>query len=131
MLQRPRMRHRIPAQTGYGFFLNNGQYLRVVTPTGGRWPISLLSAKTMLHWLSNGRTFDYNGTIYLTQGHVLYSNRSEPMLTIVADDVGGTISSMRPAVGRCSASSTASGRLTRTAWTILPRRWRCTVSALI
>jgi uncharacterized protein YcgI (DUF1989 family) len=39
-------------------------------------------------WISSGRTFDYNNTIYLTTGHVLYSNRSRPMLTIVEDTVG-------------------------------------------
>jgi uncharacterized protein YcgI (DUF1989 family) len=39
-------------------------------------------------WLSSGRTLDYNNTIYLTSGHVLYSNRSNPMLTILEDRVG-------------------------------------------
>jgi uncharacterized protein len=38
--------------------------------------------------LSNGRTFDYGGTIYLSTGDVLWSDRSNPMLTIVSDDVG-------------------------------------------
>ena len=39
-------------------------------------------------WLSTGRSIDYNETIYLTTGHVLYSNRSSPMLTIGRDDCG-------------------------------------------
>jgi uncharacterized protein YcgI (DUF1989 family) len=39
-------------------------------------------------WLSSGRTIDYASTIYLTTGHVLYSNRNRPMFTILADDVG-------------------------------------------
>jgi hypothetical protein len=39
-------------------------------------------------WLSNGRSFDYGEIIYLTTGHTLYSNKSNPMLTIVRDDVG-------------------------------------------
>jgi uncharacterized protein YcgI (DUF1989 family) len=38
--------------------------------------------------LSSGRSIDYNETIYLTEGHVLYSNRSNPMFTITADMVG-------------------------------------------
>lgn len=38
--------------------------------------------------ISNGRTFDYSDTIYLTEGHKLWSNRSRPMLTIVEDTVG-------------------------------------------
>jgi uncharacterized protein YcgI (DUF1989 family) len=39
-------------------------------------------------WLSSGRSIDYSETIYLTTGHVLYSNRSNPMFTIVEDTVG-------------------------------------------
>ena len=39
-------------------------------------------------WLSSGRTFDYNNTVRLSNGHVLYSNRSLPMLTITEDTVG-------------------------------------------
>jgi uncharacterized protein len=39
-------------------------------------------------WLSSGRSIDYNNTIYQTTGHVLYSNRSNPMFTILEDRVG-------------------------------------------
>ena len=39
-------------------------------------------------WLSSGRSLDYANTIYLTTGDILYSNRSRPMFSIVADDVG-------------------------------------------
>ena len=38
--------------------------------------------------ISSGRTLDYAETIRLTTGHHLYSNRSRPMLAIVADTVG-------------------------------------------
>ncbi len=38
--------------------------------------------------LSSGRTIDYNDTIYQTKGHLLYSNRSRPLLEIVHDTVG-------------------------------------------
>jgi len=38
--------------------------------------------------LSNGRTFDYQGKIVLTKGDVLWSSASQPMFTIVDDDVG-------------------------------------------
>ena len=38
--------------------------------------------------LSNGRTFDYGGKIYLSTGDVLWSDRSDPMLTIVSDQIG-------------------------------------------
>ncbi|QVM82379.1 urea carboxylase-associated family protein [Novosphingobium decolorationis] len=38
--------------------------------------------------ISNGRTFDYEETICLTTGNVLWSNRSRKMLTILGDTVG-------------------------------------------
>jgi uncharacterized protein YcgI (DUF1989 family) len=41
-----------------------------------------------LQRLSNGRTFDFGGTVYLSTGNELWSDRSEPLLMIVSDDVG-------------------------------------------
>jgi uncharacterized protein YcgI (DUF1989 family) len=38
--------------------------------------------------LSNGRTFDHGSSLRVTEGSVLYSNRSRPMLEVVRDDVG-------------------------------------------
>jgi uncharacterized protein len=38
--------------------------------------------------ISSGRTLDYASRIYLTTGDKLYSNRSNVLLEIVADDVG-------------------------------------------
>jgi uncharacterized protein YcgI (DUF1989 family) len=38
--------------------------------------------------LSSGRSIDYADTLYLTSGHVLYSNRERAMWTIGRDDVG-------------------------------------------
>lgn len=46
------------------------------------------SAANPLEYLSNGRTFDYEETIALSTGNTLWSDRSNPMLTIEADDVG-------------------------------------------
>ncbi len=37
---------------------------------------------------SSGRSIDWNGWIFLTSGHVLYSNRSRPFLTILEDRGG-------------------------------------------
>jgi uncharacterized protein YcgI (DUF1989 family) len=34
------------------------------------------------------RTFDYGGKIYISKGDVLWSDRSQPMLTVLADEVG-------------------------------------------
>jgi uncharacterized protein len=38
-------------------------------------------------YLSSGRSIDYASRIFLTKGDTLYSNRSNPMLAIVHDDV--------------------------------------------
>lgn len=80
---------RIEPQSGAGFLLHKGDLLRVIDPFGEQVAdlIAYAQADTE-EWLSSGRTLDYNNTIYLTTGHVLYSNRSAPMLTITADTVG-------------------------------------------
>ena len=38
--------------------------------------------------LSNGRTFDYEETLQLSEGDKVWSNRSETMRTIIEDKVG-------------------------------------------
>ena len=82
-------RERIPPQSGCGFTLAAGDTLRVIDPLGEQVSdLIAFSAADRREWLSSGRTIDYGNTIYLTTGHVLYSNRSTPMFTIVADDVG-------------------------------------------
>ena len=80
---------RIEPQSGAGFVLERGDSLRVIDPLGEQVSdLIAFSRADPAEWLSSGRTFDYNNTIYLTAGHVLYSNRSAPMLTITADSVG-------------------------------------------
>ncbi len=79
----------IEPQTGAGFFLGRGQRLRVVDPRGEQVSDLMAFARDdPREWLSSGRSIDYANTIYLTTGHVLYSNRSRPMFTILSDDVG-------------------------------------------
>jgi uncharacterized protein YcgI (DUF1989 family) len=69
--------------------MSRGETLRVVDPTGEQVADFVAFARADAgEWLSSGRSFDYNNTIYLTTGHVLYSNRSRPLLTITADTVG-------------------------------------------
>ena len=79
----------IPPRSGTAFRLDAGQTLRVTDP-GGTQVADLLaySADDVREVISNGRTFDYEETIALTKGHILYSNRSNPMLEITADTVG-------------------------------------------
>jgi uncharacterized protein YcgI (DUF1989 family) len=81
--------YHLPPQTGFGLLLNRGQCLRVIAPAGEQVAdLVAFGEGDTTEWLSNGRTFDYIDTIYLAQGHTLYSNRSNPMLTILADAVG-------------------------------------------
>jgi uncharacterized protein YcgI (DUF1989 family) len=83
------MTTRLAPQTGTAFVLSAGQTLRVIDPVGEQVAdLMVFSRDVRPAWLSAGRTFDYNNTVYLTTGHILYSNRSAPMLTITADAVG-------------------------------------------
>lgn len=76
-------------QTGTGIELSKGQLLRIIDPTGEQVSdMMCFSRNENGEWLSSGRTIDYANTIYLTIGHVLYSNRSRPMFTVVEDTVG-------------------------------------------
>ena len=82
------MRQQIPAAGGMGLLLRRGEQLRIIDPQGGQSGDLVAFSQDGRQRLSNGRTFDYGGKIYLSTGDVLWSDRSEPMLTIVADDVG-------------------------------------------
>ncbi|QNE32811.1 urea carboxylase-associated family protein [Sphingomonas sp. NBWT7] len=80
---------RIPERSGTAFRLAAGATLEVIDPKGCQVSDLLaFNADDVGEAISAGRTFDYAETIYLTTGHTLYSNRSRPMLEIVADDVG-------------------------------------------
>jgi uncharacterized protein YcgI (DUF1989 family) len=82
-------RQRLEPQSGTGFTLAAGDTLRVIDPLGEQVSdLVAFAAADPAEWLSSGRTIDYNNTIYLTTGHILYSNRSTPMLTIIGDTVG-------------------------------------------
>src|SRR5947209_3790660 len=76
-------------QTGTAFELKTGQSLRVVDLEGEQVAdLVAFAREDRGEWLSSGRSIDYANTIYLSTGNILYSNRSRPMLTITADDVG-------------------------------------------
>ena len=80
---------RIAPQTGTAFELKKGQYLKVIDPQGEQVS-DLLCYKLgdTKEWLSSGRTLDYASKWLITTGDILYSNRSNPMLTIVEDTCG-------------------------------------------
>ena len=79
----------IPPRSGTAFTIRKGDLLTVIDPEGMQVADLLAYNATDLdEVVSSGRTLDYAETIRLTTGHVLYSNRSRPMLTIVEDTVG-------------------------------------------
>lgn len=82
-------RGRLDPQTGRAFELERGLLLKVIDPQGEQVAdLVCFSREDRREWLSSGRSLDYNGTLRLGRGHVLYSNRSNPMLAIVEDTVG-------------------------------------------
>jgi len=78
----------VPAAGGVGLRLRRGERLRIIDVEGGQTGDLLAYALDGSERLSNGRTFDYGGKIYVSTGDVLWSDRSNPMLTIVDDQVG-------------------------------------------
>lgn len=79
----------ISPRSGTAFELRKGQALTVIDPMGSQVADLLAySLSDVREVISNGRTFDYEETIALTTGHRLWSNRSNPMLTIERDTVG-------------------------------------------
>ncbi len=83
------MRHEIGPRSGVAFDLSKGQRLRVIDPEGEQVADLLAYNRDDVgEVLSSGRSLDYASCIYLTTGHLLYSNRSNVMLKIVQDTVG-------------------------------------------
>jgi uncharacterized protein len=78
----------IPASQGAGLLLKYGERLCIIDPEGGQSGDLIAFSQDGSQRLSNGRTFDYGGKIYLSTGDVIWSDRSNPMLTIVEDHVG-------------------------------------------
>lgn len=79
----------IPPRSGVAFAMRRGQRLRVVD-TEGEQVADLLAYNRadVGEALSSGRSLDYAGSIFLSTGNALYSNRSNVMLRIVEDEVG-------------------------------------------
>jgi uncharacterized protein YcgI (DUF1989 family) len=75
--------------SAHAFIVPAGAQLHVIDPCGEQVAdLVLFTAADLRETLSNGRTFDYASSLRLSTGSVLYSNRSVPLATIVADDVG-------------------------------------------
>ena len=79
----------IPPKSGTSFELKEGQYLTVTCPEGEQVADLTAFNRTDNHeFLFNGKTFDYEQTLRLTEKNTLWSNMSRPMLEIVADTCG-------------------------------------------
>ena len=83
------MPHEIAPRSGVAFTMKAGQRLTVIDPLGEQVADLLAFSRSDVgEVISSGRTLDYASKIYLTSGDRLYSNRSNVMLDIVADEVG-------------------------------------------
>lgn len=79
----------IAPRSGTAFTLKAGQTLSVIDPLGEQVAdLVAFDQHNITEVISSGRTIDYASRIYLTTGDLLYSNRSNIMLRIVADYVG-------------------------------------------
>jgi len=79
----------IKPRSGVAFTLNCGDILTVTDPEGEQVADLLAFAQGDIgEVISSGRTLDYASRLLLTTGDMLYSNRSNVMLEIIADDVG-------------------------------------------
>jgi uncharacterized protein YcgI (DUF1989 family) len=89
--------HVIPPRSGASLKLAKGQVLTVIDPEGEQVSdLIAYNAHDTEEYISSGRSIDYASRIFLTTGDILYSNRSNPMLTIVRDDVGRHDFSLTP-----------------------------------
>ena len=69
--------------------MDQGDVLTVIDPEGEQVAdLVAFAANDPREALSNGRTFDYEQTLYPVSGNLLWSNHSEPLFSIVRDDVG-------------------------------------------
>lgn len=79
----------IAPRSGTAFSLECGQVLKVIDPEGTQVSdLVAFASNDMREALSNGRTFDYEETLQLSEGNQLWSNRSKAMLSIIEDKVG-------------------------------------------
>ena len=82
-------RYDLPPRTGTAFTVQKSQVIRVIDVAGGQVSDLVCFARQNIEeYLSNGRTIDYNEKLFLSTGDMLYSNRSNPMLSIIRDMAG-------------------------------------------
>ncbi len=80
---------RIPPCSGRAVELEAGDVLVVMDPMGQQVSdLTAFARDDLAEYLSSGRSIDYASRLLLTTGDVLYSNRSNPMFTIIEDTCG-------------------------------------------
>lgn len=83
------MQSTIEPRSGVAFTLNMGDILTVTDPLGEQVAdLVAFRQGDIAEVISSGRTLDYASRIFLTTGDMIYSNRSNVLLEIIADDVG-------------------------------------------
>jgi uncharacterized protein len=84
-----RTKNVIPPRSGVAFVLKKGEQLKIEDLQGEQ--VSDFVCYNLYdtdEYLSSGRTIDYADTIFLTKGHLFYSNRSNVMFRMTEDTVG-------------------------------------------
>ncbi|CAB1078025.1 hypothetical protein JY97_14165 [Alkalispirochaeta odontotermitis] len=85
----PITQYQIAPQTGVAFAIQKDQVIRVIDVDGEQVAdLVCFARRNPEEYLSSGRSIDYNEKLFLSTGDVLYSNLSQPMLTITRDPVG-------------------------------------------
>ncbi len=80
---------RIAPQTGTAVSLDEGDLLTIVDPQGEQVAdLTCFPRDDLTDGLSSGRTIDYNGSLRLTSGNVLWSRGSRRLMTIADDTCG-------------------------------------------
>ena len=85
----PSAQYHIAPQTGVAFTVQKGQIIRVIDVDGEQVAdLVCFARQNTEEYLSSGRSIEYNDKLFLSIGDILYSNRSNPMLSITRDPVG-------------------------------------------
>jgi len=76
-------------QTGVAFTVQKDQTIRVIDVEGEQVAdLVCFAGQDTEEYLSSGRSINYNEKLFLSTGDILYSNRSNLMLSITWDPVG-------------------------------------------
>jgi hypothetical protein len=85
----PISQYNLASRTGVAFTVNKGRIIRVIDVDGEQVAdLVCFARQNTEEYLSSGRSIEYNEKLFLSIGDILYSNRSNPMLSITRDPVG-------------------------------------------